>query len=208
MLGQLNNYTLVAACPGASGNFGLSIGYFGLSDYAETHLGIAYGRKLNESVDIGTRFSYHNVRVTGYGKAAATSFEIGMINHLSAKLHTAIHINNPVGGKFGNELREKLPSVYTLGIGYEASEKLLFASEIIKEENQPLNVNAGFHYWFLPQAMIRAGVSTAVSSWWAGVGLSKRMMRINLVSAYHPQLGISPGLLIQFNLKEKKLGKE
>ena len=81
-----------------------------------------------------------------------------------------IHINNPVGGKFGKDQQEKLSSVYTLGFGYDASEKFFVSAEIVKEEDQPVNVNAGLQYKFIPQLMARAGMSTATSSAWIGIG--------------------------------------
>jgi hypothetical protein len=204
LLNELNNYRAVAAMPTSSGNFGIITGYSGFNDFNETRMGLAYGKKLSAKSDIGIQFNYYHINASGYGNSSAISFEIGMIHHLSEKVHTGIHINNPVGGKFGNEQQEKLPAVYTFGLGYEASEKFFFSMEIIKEEDQPVNVNAGFQYRLLSPAMIRAGVSTATSSVWFGAGLTKGTMRIDVITVYHPQLGITPGLLVLFNFKNKK----
>jgi hypothetical protein len=204
LLGQLDHYTAAAGLPTSSGNFGISTRYFGFSSYNEMKLGLAYGKNLGSKTAIGTQFNYHSIGASGYGNTSAISFEIGMINHLSPKLHTGIHINNPVGGKFGDERQEKLPAIYTFGLGYEASEKFFFMAEIIKEEDQPVNVNTGFQYQFFLQLMIRAGLSTATSSAWISAGLTKGSMRMDVTMAYHPQLGITPGLLVLFNAKKKK----
>lgn len=203
LLTELNNYTAVAALPTHSGNFGLKAGYSGFSDYNETQIGLAYGRKLGSKVDIGAQFNYNGIRINSYGNASAISFEMGTVLHVTDKLHAGVHVNNPVGGKFGKDQQEKLSSVYTVGLGYDASEKFFISAEIEKEEDRPVNVNAGFQYKFIPQLLVRAGISSATSSAWLGVGLTIKSLRLDITTSYHPQLGITPGLLLLFNLNKR-----
>lgn len=205
LLSELNNYTGVIGLPTNSGNFGLKANYSGFTDYNESQLGLAYGRKLGSKVDIGAQFNYHGIKISGYGNASAISFELGTIFHITERLHAGIHTSNPVGGKFGKDQQEKLSSVYSFGFGYDASEKFLVGAEIEKEEDRPVNVNAGMQYKFLPQLMARVGVSSATSSAWLGVGLTLKSFRVDITAGYHPQLGITPGLLLLFN--GKKAGK-
>ncbi len=205
LLSELNQLTAAVAIPTASGNFGLKAGYFGFSEYNETQLGLAYGRKLGSKLDIGAQFNYTRIAVAGgYGQSAAISFEAGALLHLTDKVHTGFHINNPVGGKYGKNGEEKLPAVYTVGFGYDVSEKFLVSAEIIKEEAQAVNVVAGVQYKFIPQVQVRAGVSTAASTAWLGAGFFFRSFRVDVTSSYHPQLGITPGLLLIFNFKSEK----
>lgn len=204
MLNELNNYNAAIGLPTRSGSFGLKAGYSGFSDYKETQIGLAYARKLGNKIDVGVQFNYNGIRVAGYGSASAISFEAGTIFHITEKLNTGFHINNPVGGKFGKDQQEKLPSVYTVGFGYDASQKFFFSAEVIKEEDQPVNVNAGLQYKFIPQLLARAGLSSATSSVWLGLGLSFKSFRLDVTTSYHPQLGISPGLLLLFNFSKKE----
>lgn len=198
-LSELNDYTAVIALPTTSGNFGLKAGYFGFSDYNETQIGLAYGRKLGSKVDIGAQFNYNGIRISGYGNATAVSFELGTVLHITDKLHAGVHVANPVGGKFGKDQQEKLSSVYATGLGYDASENFFVSAEIEKEEDQPVNVNAGLQYKFLPQLLARAGISSATSSGWIGLGLTIKSLRIDVTAGYHPQLGVTSGLLLQFS---------
>jgi hypothetical protein len=204
LLSELNNYTAAFGLPTNTGNFGLKAVYYGSSDYNETQLGLCYGRKLGSKIDIGAQFNYNGIRIAGYGDATAISFELGTILHLTEKLHTGIHVANPVGGKFGKDEQEKLSSVYTMGVGYDASEKFFFSVEIQKEEDQPINVNAGMQYKFLPQLLARGGMSSATSSAWIGLGLTIKSFRIDVTTSYHPQLGVTPGLLLLFNFNAKE----
>lgn len=201
LLSELNNYTAVIGLPTSTGNFGLKANYSGFSDYNESQLGLAYARKLGNKLDIGAQFNYNGIRIAGYGNASAISFELGTIFHVTEKLHAGVHVNNPVGGKFGKEQQEKLSSVYSFGLGYDASEKFLVSVEIEKEEDQAINVNAGLQYKFLPQLMARAGLSSATSTAWMGLGLTLKSFRLDVTAGYHPQLGVTPGLLFLFNIK-------
>lgn len=201
---ELSNYTAIAALLTRSGNFGLKANYAGFSDYHESQIGLAYARKLGTKIDIGAQFNYNGIQIAGYGNATALSFELGAILHLTDKLHSGIQISNPVGGKYGKNKDEKLSSLYTFGIGYDASEKLLVSAEVQKEEDQPVNVNTGVQYRFLPQFMARVGVATSTSSLWAGVGFKLKSFRIDITSGYHPQLGFTPGVLLLFQFNQKK----
>jgi len=199
LLKELSLYNAAAVVPTSSGNFGLDARYYGFADYNETQLGLAYARSLGNKVDLGVQFNYYAVRVAGYGNASAINFEIGTILHLTDKLNAGVHAYNPVGSKLGKNEEEKLASLYSGGIGYEASEKFFFSIEIEKEENKPVNVKGGLQYKFLPQLLVRAGVSTATSSMYSGIGIGWRSIRFDVTVSYHPQLGITPGVLMIFS---------
>ena len=207
LLRELSNYCASVAVPTHSGNFGLQAGYFGFAAYNETQIGLAYARKLGNKLDVGVQFNYNGIKTASYGKASAISFEAGTILHVSDKLHTGFHVNNPVGGTFGKNADEKLPSVYTMGFGYDASKQFFVSAEIIKQEDQEVNVNAALQYKFIPRLLARIGISSATSSAWFGLGLILHSFRLDIAASYHPQLGITPGLLLVFDLKSKSQEK-
>ncbi len=199
MLNELSFYKVAFALPTRSGNFGLNTGYYGFAAYNETQAGLVYARSLGNKIDIGVQFNYNGIKVAGYGNAFAISAEAGIILHLTDKLNAGVQINNPAGGKYNKGGNEKLPFVYTAGLGYEASQTFFVSAEVQKEEDQPINVNAGLQYKFLPQLLARAGVSTATSAAWLGIGIGIRSFRLDVTASYHQHLGITPGLLLVFN---------
>ena len=205
LLTELNYCTAVIGFPAGPGNFGLKANYAGFSDYNESQLGIAYARSLGKTLDAGLQFNYNSIRIaSGYGSASAISAELGVLLHISEKFHAGIHIDNPAGGKFGKNGEERIASVYTFGMGYEASEKFFLGAEIIKEEDQPVNVNAGMQYRFIPLLLVKGGFSAVTSSGWLGAGLTKGNLHLEIITRYHPQLGITPGLMLQFEWKKEK----
>jgi len=204
LLSATNLYSAVAVMPTKQGNFGLQLDYFGFKNYNESQIGIAYARSLGSKLDVGIKFNYYGFRIPAYGNSSAINFEMGAIAHLSERLHVGIHVYNPVGGKLSRTDDEKLSSIYKFGMGYEASEKFLVSAEIIKEEDQPVNVDVGVQYNFMKQFFVRAGTSTETNNSYVGAGISWKNFRLDVTGSYHPQIGFTPGLLLIIHFKKEE----
>ena len=203
LLNETSLYTAALAVPSSLGNFGVSVKYFGFKNFNESQVGLAYGRSLGNKVDIGVQFNYYGYRVPAYNSDNTVNFEIGAIVHLTDKLNAGVHVYSPVGGEF-SKTNEKLTSAYTFGLGYDASERFFVSAELVKEEDYPVNLNAGVQYRFAKQFFARAGIASATSAAYAGVGLGWGNFRLDLNGSYHPQLGWSPGLLLVMNMGKKE----
>lgn len=207
LLAETNMYSAVAVLPTKQGNFGFQADYFGFKNYNESQLGIAYARSLGSKLDIGVKFNYYSYRIPGYESSSAVNFEIGAIAHLTDQLHAGIHFYNPVGGTLSKTNNEKLGSIYKFGLGYEPSKSFLISVEIVKQEDLPVNVNAGVQYNFAKQFFARAGIASENESPYAGAGISWSNIRLDLSASYHPQLGFSPGLMLIVNFKSREIEK-
>lgn len=202
MLSDLAGYSAIMAVPTASGTFGFQADYFGSRLFNESQLGFAYARKINAVLDLGAKFNYHAVKVAGYNHLSVANFELGTIFHLTEKLHSGIHVYNPVSSSLGKSGMEKLGSVYSFGMGYEASEKVFIVTEIVKRENVPVTINAGLQYNLHQKLFIRCGLSSALQTTYASVGLNVGFARVDISASYHHQLGFTPGILLLIHLKK------
>jgi hypothetical protein len=208
LLAATNMYSAVFAFPTEQGNFCFQTDYFGYENYNESQLGIAYARSVGTKLDLGVKFNYYSSRIPGYQNSSSVNFEIGAIAHLTEKLNAGVHLYNPVGGRLSKTDNEKISSVYSFGISYEASESFLISAEIVKQEDLPVNVNAGVQYNFVRQFFARFGIASMNESPYAGAGVSWDNFRIDISASYHPQLGISPGLMMIVNFKNKEIEKK
>jgi hypothetical protein len=204
-LAETNMYSAIVAIPSKEGNFAFQADYFGYKNYNESQLGIAYARNVGNNLDVGIKFNYYSFRIPGFESPSTVNFEIGAIAHLTEKLNAGIHFYNPVGGRLSKTENDKLSSVYSFGIGYEASDNFLISAEIVKEEDLPVNVNAGIEYNFSSQFFARFGIASQNESPFAGVGVSWDKFRLDVSASYHPQLGFSPGLMFIMNFKPKEV---
>ncbi len=207
LLNATNMYSAVVIMPTTEGNFGIQIDYFGFKNYNESQIGIAYARSLGRKLDIGVKFNYYSFRIPTYQGSSAVNFEMGVIAHPTDKLNVGFHFYNPVGGNLSKTNNEKLSSIYKFGIGYEASESFLVSAEIVKQEDLPVNVNAGIQYNFQKQFFVRAGINSENGSPYAGAGLSWNNIRLDVSTSYHAQLGLSPGIMLIVNFKSKEVEK-
>lgn len=194
----LNNYLGVAAIETKSGCFGIELGYFGFNRFNQNRAGLAYALALGNRMNMGVQFNYHSINIPGYTRASSLGFELAALFHLTDKLTTGIQISNPVGGRFGQTGRNKLPSVYRGGIGYDPSREFYAGIEFIKEELMPAYVNAGIQYAGIPGVTIRAGFISASNSWWMGICYLWRSLRIGISIGFHPILGITPGFFFLY----------
>ena len=197
LVNELNSYAVTACLPFQSGAVGLFAKYLGYNDYNETQLGVAYGKTLGK-INIGMQFNYHSLRIQGYGKDASYTLEVAVITKLSEQVVAGIHIFNPTGSGFGNNILEKLPRVYTAGLGYEASKKVYVGAEIIKEEDRSIGINGSLQYVFAKKLFARVGIYTETTNLYFGLGWKWQTFRVDITSNYHPELGITPGLLLLF----------
>lgn len=203
MLADLTSYQFALALPTPSGNFGVQANYFGSSVFNQTRMGLAYARNLGKA-DIGAQFNYHQIKIAGYGNASAVNFDLGTILHISEQFQTGVHIYNPTRVSFGKTNEEKLPMIYSFGLGYDASEKFFIGTEIEKVENLPVSVNVGLQYSFDERIFARAGISSATSVFYLGAGFSLNGFRIDITASLHQSLGVTPGLLFVYSAAEKK----
>lgn len=199
---KLNSYSAIIAMPTKLGGWSIAAKYLGSGEYNESELGIGYGKKLGR-VDLGVQFNYAMMRAAGYGNDAAVTVEAGTLWHITDRVHVGMHVFNPSGGKYGKQEQEKMAWVYKIGGGYEVSEKLLMSADIIKEEDKGVNVQAGIQYVLDNKFFIRAGMATATTAPWLGAGWAWKNIRTDITASYHPQLGITPGLLLIFNANKK-----
>jgi hypothetical protein len=204
LLAATSYYTLATAIPSKLGNFGVQLNYSGFKNFNENKVGLAYARSLGNKVDVGVQFNYYGYRIPGYNNASTINFEAGVIMHFTDKLNGGFHVYNPVGGKLGKTGDEKLASAYKIGLGYDASENFFISGEIVKEEDKPVNVVVGVQYQFVRQFFARGGFLSESSTAFIGVGAGWKNLRVDIAASYHPQLGLSPGILFISNFGDKK----
>lgn len=203
---NLNMYAMSAAMHTNSGSFGVYGSYFGFSQSNQAQISLAYGRKITQAIDIGASFHYLTINQAGiYGSSSAITGSLSMLLHLSEKITAGFNIYNPFRAswsKVGDE--ERLPARYTFGMGYDASDKFYLTAELEKVESQPLNVNVAMHYQFIPQLFVRGGVASQTSSYFAGLGMVFNDFRIDLATSFHPQLGVSPGVVLMYGFGKNR----
>lgn len=202
LLSALSQNSLVAAFPTSSGSFALQVNYFGSRLYNEIQFGGTYARSLGKSLDLGLGFHYNQLRIPGHLRANAMVVEAGLMMHFNENLHGGFGIYHAVSGNLQRMYHEKIAAVYRGGLGFEASEIFYASVEIIKEANKAAGVMFGLQYKPITQLVLRGGINTIHQQPFFGAGILWSRLRIDITAAHHPQLGISPGIMLLYHFKE------
>jgi hypothetical protein len=195
------------AYPVSFGTFGATVHSFGIEDYQERRLGLLYARQLFDNLTIGAQFNYFQTQQTFYGNRSVLNAEFGFQLRMSSELQLGAHIYNPIPVQFADDLR--LPSVFTTGLGYTPSERILLMVELEKEMNDALRFRAGAEYNFGELFYLRAGVATQFEQVSFGLGVAlENGLRIDVAAMYHSLLGVSPSVSIVYGFSTSKDGIE
>jgi hypothetical protein len=202
LLEELSLFSMALVLPSDAGNFGVSADVFGGKNYSEASCAFAYARTMAPGLSAGAQFHYYRISILAYGSAQALVGEAGLLYSPSEHWSVALNVYNPGGRALGAEQSERLPSVYSLGLGYDPSEKLSLCVDLRKEENQSIDMLAGLQYAFHQRFVARAGIASATSTAYLGLGFRLASMRIDATASLHPRAGLTPGLFLHYQPQE------
>jgi hypothetical protein len=202
MLKELAEYTAAATLPVAAGGIGLAMHYTGTAAaYSNMQWALAYGKALGR-VQIGAGVTYNHTRIPGYVSNGAISYAIGTIWQLTPKFRSGLQLANFVGAKSNPSNTQ--PLSWSVGAGYEWSEKLLLWGVIAKESTMPAQVRVNMQYVVERSFVAGIGVMLDVASPWFSLGWQWENFRALITAAFHPQLGLTPGLMINVQAERDK----
>lgn len=194
LLTDLNLYALAFALPTKSGTFGIGASYFGNGGYNETKIGLAYGRKLFESLSIGAEFDFLALAIEDNGSKATFTFGLGIQYQINSLIAVGGHIYNPIRQNLTDQSVDKLPAILKIGLAFTPSEKAMFALEAEHNMDKNTMFKAGFEYQVVEKLYLRAGFNTNPTAFTFGVGLHLKSFDIDIAGGFHPVLGYSPAM--------------
>lgn len=186
-----------AAIPANAGTFGLALQYFGLEEYNEQKVGLAYARKLFEKFSVGVQFDYLRLRAQDFGSRGLFTFEAGIQSQLTKKLVIGFYTYSPVRVNIIED--EDLPTIFKFGGALKVSPKLTIAAELEKDIDFPMEFHLGLEYAILQAFFLRVGVQTEPSELSIGFGYQwKEQLQFDIAATYHQFLGITPAFSMTY----------
>ncbi len=200
---QGNRYCAAAiTMPLKTSGIGMVMDYGGNRNYNESSIGFAYGKKLGPALDVGLQFNYYMIHIAGYGNASVINVAGGLLLHFSEKLYGGIQVTNPMPGSFSKRREEKLKRVYKMGLGYESSDLFFVSGNIVKEEDRTVNVELVARYHFMDRFFLQTGFVSGNAVLVFSVGTTVKKFRLFVTVSNHPQLGITPGILLAADFRD------
>lgn len=183
-----------------AGVFGVSMTYFGYSQYNESKMSLAYAKAFGEKFSAGVQLDYLGTHIAeNYGNNSAVAGEIGLRYQINKNLCIAGHIFNLNKAKIAEYNDERIPTVLRLGLSYSFSEKVLITAESEKDIQYDPVFKAGLEYHPIDILYFRTGISTNPMLNAFGFGLEFKNFRLDFATSYHQTLGFTPQFSLIFN---------
>lgn len=204
-LGVSNIAGIIAVPVKKAGTFGISINYFGYSQFNEKKVGLSYAMKLAKFISIGVQLDYLNAKIgDGYGSKNFATFEFGILAKPIDELSIAFHVYNPLKIYVDKNTGEKLQTLFRLGLTYEAVKKFFISAQIEKDLKNKLIFRGGAEYTLKDLISFRAGVATDPISGTFGLGvILKQGLNFDAAFSYQGNLGFQPHFGIVYTIKKK-----
>jgi hypothetical protein len=194
MLKELTVYTMSIIAPVAAGAFSLMLHTYGGRLYNEQAFGLSYGRTLGSKLSVGLGFDYQVINIHGYGKDNSVRVNAGLMYHLTEKFQAGFHIMYP-------SLKHQ-PLTYMAGAGYDASPQCNIAIEFRKMDDSPPEALCVLEYRPVKYFSCLLGAATSAQLNYAGFSLIRGKIRAGITGSYHPQLGLTPNIMIVWQRKD------
>lgn len=187
------------ALPTKIGSFGLGVTSFGYSAFNESKIGLSYGQKLSEKLNLGVQMNYYDLRMGAeYGQKSTFTVAIGLLAKLTDQITFGAHIYNPNRSQLAEYDNEKIPTVMKMGMDYKFSDKVFLATEVEKNFDQDAVARVGLEYHAIDMLYLRGGIATNPTLSSFGFGMKLKDFKLDISSSFHQTLGLTPGISLVY----------
>lgn len=198
LLNELSHVQLGIVLPVSAGAFALQSSSFGSAAHRQSKVGLAYGRRLNEQLNVGVQFHYLHYAISGYGQAGAMNAAAGVLYRISSTLTAGLQLDNVAATKLGASKSEAVPQVISAGLGYAPSSSFYAEATMVKEGAKPIGLEASLQYAVQDKLLVKGGITTANATFYFGAGYSLGTWQMEAIASWHPYLGVTPGLMLTY----------
>jgi len=188
------------------GTFGLAASRFGPEFFNQSRAGLSWGKSFGIA-SIGVQGQWYQVSSKDFNSRHYFLLNFGGIARLGEKLHFSGSISNLTQTKSQENETRVLPTILNAGLSLQANSNLLILLEIQKDLDEKAGVNAGAEYRFAGNCFARTGFSTLSKTASLGFGLFWRDMQLDFGSSWHPELGFSQCIGLQYLFGKAQYGK-
>lgn len=177
------------AVPVSSGTIAFNYHYFESTEVKQSKIGLAYARKLMNTLSIGVQFDMLVSQIPLNEKSNLFTFEIGLQYQLIENLLLGIHLYNPTKQELIQN--DFLPTILRVGATYSPYRKLLVHAELEKDFDFPYVFKSGIEYELVNDFWFRLGFQNKPTTFNFGMGyLFKKKIRFDVAIYYQQGLNL------------------
>lgn len=185
---------------------GLEAGSYGFDAWRENLLAFSYAITIAEKISLGAKVNYLAIVTADAGSVSTAFVTVGTQTKINDQLSlgfSAVNVNRAtIKGYAG---KEEILSLFSAGILYQPSEKVLLVADVHKSIAFPLNWSGGLEYVIIPALLARVGVSTHPLTFNSGLGLKLENIALDFAFSYHERLGYTPHISLCYQFARKRV---
>lgn len=183
-------------------NIGFFIQHTGFNLYRLMQVGGTYSMVLSPRLGMGISANYLQTRFGDiYGVKHHFSADLGVKYKLNDEVSVGASVLNINRSKVSDFENERLPTLFSLGIKYIISEKVLWLIDLDKEISSPLNIKTGLELAAHENFDIRLGINSYPFQSAFGFGIHINQLDIDMAAVWHSKIGLTPSLGIVYDFK-------
>ena len=172
---------------------------YGFASYSEMRAGLTYATTVLERVNLGAKLNYTQTSILQYGSAGTFYLDLGVNTSLTENLNVGFHVFNANRAYIKKEIQEQVPTILSLGVAYNVSDKVLWVADVEKHINYQVAFKTGIEYKFHEKFCARAGMNTYPVSFHAGAGINLKNLQVDIANSYYLDgVGYSPQLSLSY----------
>ena len=193
---------LMGVCKTGFGNFGVDAGMRGYSGFNQFQIGLDYAKELSNTIHAGIGFGYFSNRISEFESNSFFAASFSLNFHPLQQVNTGFQIEKSFNKKYYAD-DDEIPIACRFGFGYDVSKEFMIGMLVYKKMGIPVNISPGILYAFSKKMSFRFGYSGDTQSLCTGLDLTYKELALHLFFSHHPQLGISPGILMSSFFKNQ-----
>ncbi|MFW6157516.1 MAG: hypothetical protein ACOC4S_01605 [Balneolaceae bacterium] len=181
------------------GMFAAGVHRYGFDLFNESRYRLGYKYHTGD-FHYGAALTYHHVvQGGGYGSVGAVGVDLGLAVAIGEQLWFGARTTNVNRPRYGN-VEEDLPRDLAIGMSYDAGEKVIIISELVKDVRFPVSYRGGIEVTIMNGLTGRAGITTEPVTFSMGFGYRRPGWGVNIAAQRHELLGMSPGFDLNLTL--------
>jgi hypothetical protein len=201
-LKSFNRMGALIAMPTKVMTTALGIFRFGDDLYNEQFLSAGFANKLGLA-SLGLRVNYIQYHAEGFGNYQAFTISFGGIAELTNIIHVGAHITNLNHPIINKQTGEKMPTLMSLAIAINPSDKTILTSEVQKDLNFNIIWKTGLEYKFYKKFAARTGFNLNPQAAFLGFGWKSKRLTLDYALKYNPLLGNNHQASVSFQFSHQ-----
>lgn len=176
---------------------GLGIGTFGNKLYRETELRMGVTFEIIQQIRMGVSLNVYHLAIENYGSSMCWGFDLAMMKNISEEIAMAFVVSNLNEPEIGS-VAERIPTHFSFGLAYHPIVDTELNFDVIKDDEFDFDYRFGIQYNTNSWLSLLCGFRDLVNSISAGLKISWDNYNLNYAFQYHPQLGGSNSMSIDY----------